>query len=159
MDIEFFKELIRYEYEKEWIEFKENWYNREEIGEYISALSNVATICGVPYSYMIWGIKDKTHEVTGTSFNFDKEEKCESLKHYLSRNLTPSILYTFEELEYLEKRVVILTISAAKLVPTEFNKERFIRIGSSKEQLRKFPIIEASLWEKLRKVKSCLGAS
>ena len=152
MDIEFFKELIHYEYEKEWIEFKENWYNREEIGEYISALSNVATICGVPYSYMIWGIKDKTHEVIGTSFNFDKEEKGESLKHYLSRNLTPSILYTFEELEYLEKRVVILTISAAKLVPTEFNKERFIRIGSSKEQLRKFPIIEASLWEKLRKV-------
>lgn len=31
MDIEFFKELIHYEYEKEWIEFKENWYNREEI--------------------------------------------------------------------------------------------------------------------------------
>ena len=56
MDTEFFKELIHYEYEKEWIEFKENWYNREEVGEYISALSNVATICGVPYSYMIWGI-------------------------------------------------------------------------------------------------------
>jgi len=47
-----FLDLIQYEYEKEWIEFKENWYNRKEIGEYISALSNIATIYGVPYSYI-----------------------------------------------------------------------------------------------------------
>ncbi len=152
MGLAHFKELISYEFEKEWIEFKENWYNREEIGQYISVLANVATLCGVPYSYMIWGVNDKNHNVVGTLFDYDKEEKGESLKHYLSRNLTPSISYEFKEEFFFNKRVVVLTIPASKLVPTEFDRERYIRIGSSKEQLRKYPLIEASLWEKLRKI-------
>lgn len=52
MEFEQFKEIISYEFEKEWIEFKENWCNRDDIGQYISALSNSATICGVPFAYM-----------------------------------------------------------------------------------------------------------
>lgn len=46
MDLALFKELISYTYEKEWLEFKENWYDRKGIGEYISALSNSAAIKG-----------------------------------------------------------------------------------------------------------------
>lgn len=152
MDYEFFNELLSYEFEKEWIEFKENWYDRDEIGEYISALANAAALSCVAFSYMIWGVNDKTHEILGTVFDCDKEEKGESLKHYLSRNLNPSISYEFNVEKFMGKRVVILKIPASKLVPTEFKKERYIRIGSSKENIRKFPFIESSLWEKLRKV-------
>lgn len=149
MNKEYLLELISYTYEKEWIELKENWYNRKEIGEYISALSNVATLKGVDFSYLIWGINDSTHEIVGTNFDCDKEEKGESLKHFLSRNLSPTINYTFEELEIDKKNIVCLTIPAARIVPTEFNKERYIRIGSSKELLRKFPYLEAELWNRL----------
>lgn len=35
-------ELIGFKYEKEWFEFKENMKSDNEIGEYISALSNGA---------------------------------------------------------------------------------------------------------------------
>jgi len=35
-----------YEKEKEWFEFKENWFVPDELGEYISALSNSAAIEG-----------------------------------------------------------------------------------------------------------------
>lgn len=83
--------------------------------------------------------------MVGTSFDYDKEEKGESLKHFLSRNLSPSISYEFKEQNFYGKRVVILTIPASKLIPTEFSRERYIRIGSSKESLRKHPLIEASL--------------
>ena len=58
------------------------------------------------------------------------------------------MLYSFEDNMFHNKRVVVLIIPAAKLVPTEFSKERYIRIGSSNESLRKFPLIEASLWDK-----------
>lgn len=152
MDLVYFNELLSYRYEKEWLEFKENWYDREEIGEYISALANAAALCCVPYAYMIWGVNDKSHKVLGTTFDENKEEKGEALKHFISRNLNPSISYKFNEEVFMGKRVIILTIPASKLVPTEFKKERYIRIGSSKENLRKYPLVEASLWEKLRRI-------
>lgn len=37
--------------ETEWIEFKHNFHSKEEIGERISALSNSAYLCSMP-----WGI-------------------------------------------------------------------------------------------------------
>ena len=34
--------------ETEWIEFKQNFHSKEEIGERISALSNSAYLCNMP---------------------------------------------------------------------------------------------------------------
>lgn len=146
MDIEYLKELIKQEYENEYIEFKHNWKNKDELGEYISAISNSATIHGVDFGYFIWGIDNNTHKIVGTNFNFDMEINGEPLKHYLARNLNPSIAFKFENFIIDDKRVVVLSIPAAKTVITEFNKERYIRIGSSKELLRKYPQREANLW-------------
>ena len=48
--------------ETEWLEYKVNNDSPELIGEYISALSNSATICGHEMAYMLWGINNETHE-------------------------------------------------------------------------------------------------
>lgn len=74
----------------------------------------------------------------------------EPLKHYLARQFTPDINFIFNETVMDGKRVVLLTIPAAKSVPTAFMNERYIRIGSSKEKLRKYPEKEAYLFEVLR---------
>ncbi|MBP5211720.1 MAG: MarR family transcriptional regulator, partial [Pyramidobacter sp.] len=58
--------------------------------------------------------------------------------------------FSFDETEINGARVVVLTIPAAKVVPTAFNRDRFIRIGSSKENLRKYPEKESWLFEVLR---------
>ena len=55
--------------ETEWLEYKMNNYEPELIGEYISALSNSATICNKEKASILWGINDKTHEIEGTSFS------------------------------------------------------------------------------------------
>ena len=47
MYLTYLNELLSYEYEKEWLDFKLNWYDREEIGEYISALTNTDELCCV----------------------------------------------------------------------------------------------------------------
>jgi ATP-dependent DNA helicase RecG len=52
--------------ETEWVEFKLNDDTPEEIGEYISALSNSAALSGKRAGYIVWGISDITHEVIGT---------------------------------------------------------------------------------------------
>lgn len=144
------EELRKYDSEREWFEFKENWFKVDELGEYISALSNSAAIVGKKFAYFVWGINDQTHEIVGTSFNYNQDVKHEPLKHYLARQFSPDINFTFEELTMEGKRVVALTIPAAKSVPTSYARERYIRIGSSKENLRKYPEKEAFLFEVLR---------
>ena len=143
-------ELRAYEAEKEWFEFKVDWYEPKELGEYISALSNSAAIEGRKEAYFVWGIDDKTHEVVGTKFQYDIDVNNEPLKHFLARKTTPDINFTFEEGKVDGSRVVLLTIPAANRVPTSFDKVRYIRIGSSKERLDKYPERESHLFDVLK---------
>lgn len=142
--------LRAYDTEREWFEFKENWFNAKGIGEYISALSNSAAYDEQDYAYLVWGIRDATHKVTGTKFNPDQDVNGEPLKHFLARQLSPYVDFRFEEITLEEKRVVVLVIPAAKMIPISFAEERYIRIGSSKEKLRKYPEKESFLFTMLR---------
>ena len=120
-------ELTSYEFEKEWFEFKSNMKSSHEIGEYISALSNSAAFIGKKQGFLIWGIDDawneqnQKHSTIGTNFDPDSNaEHNEPLKHYLERLLKPSVNLSFEEINYENKRIVVLVISAAKTIPTSF---------------------------------------
>lgn len=143
-------ELRQYPTEKEWFEFKHNWFKPDELGEYISSISNSAAILGKKEGYFVWGLDNETHEIVGTDFDSDQEINNEPLKHYLARQLTPDTNFYFDEEIINNKRVVLLTIPAAKTVPTAYKKIRFIRIGSSKEKIEKYPEREAYLFSVLR---------
>jgi Predicted transcriptional regulator containing an HTH domain and an uncharacterized domain shared with the mammalian protein Schlafen len=147
---EIINSLCEYDSEREWFEFKENWDQADALGEYISALSNSAAIQGIKSAYFVWGIDNKTHEIVGTNFNSNKDVNNEPLKHYLARQFNPDINITFEDINMEGKKVVLLTIPAAKVVPTSYAKERYIRIGSSKVNLQKYPEKEAFLFDVLR---------
>ena len=144
------QDLRSYTLEEEWFEFKENWYEPSGIGEYISSMSNVAAMIGKEYAYLVWGINNETHELTGTTFDYHRDVKNEPLEHFLARQIFPDINFQFHELTVEEKRVVILSIPAAEKVPTAFNNNRFLRIGSSKVNLNKFPERESKLFDILR---------
>ena len=81
----------------------------------------------------------------GTTINIDRDINNEPYKHYLARNLNPSIAFEVCNLNYHDKRVVMLIIPAAKSVKTKYKDCEFIRIGSSKERLSKFPKWEIRL--------------
>lgn len=144
-------DLIERSDEEEWFDFKSNYVEPRILGEYISALSNISAVFGKKNGYIVLGIDDKTHEIVGTTFKFNVAYKTEPLQNYLARNLSPSINFSFDELQINEKRVVILTVPAAIKVPTEFNNQRFYRIGSSKVNLKNYPEREALLWSVLFK--------
>lgn len=143
-------ELREYKTEREWFEFKENWFEAKDLGAYISAMSNSAAYEGRGYAYFIWGVHDETHKITGTNFDPDQDVKGEPLKHYLARQLYPDIDFRFDKIKMEDKDVVVLTIPAAKTIPVSFAEERYIRIGSSKEKLRKYPEKESFLFSILR---------
>ena len=71
------EELRLFEYEREWFKFKENWFELDELGKYISALSNSAASYAQKYAYFIWGIADSSHEIIDTSFNPNMEKNHE----------------------------------------------------------------------------------
>ena len=46
-----------------WIELKMNNTNPQEIGEYVSAMSNTAALYYQNYGFLIWGIDNETHKI------------------------------------------------------------------------------------------------
>lgn len=143
--IDLLETLLSYKDEYEWLDFKENWFSKDEIGEYISAIANGAALCGKEFGYIVWGVNDATKEVVGATVNFNKDIDNEPYKHYLARNLTPKISFETVEFKYNEARIVMLIIPQSKSIVTKFKNEAFIRIGSSKEKLSKYPEWEIKL--------------
>lgn len=136
--------------EREWVEFKENNESPEMIGETAAALSNSARLRGEPYGYMVWGVRDGSHEIVGTAFQPAEARKGnEELEHWLVRQLTPRLDLRFYELERAQGRVVILEIPAALHTPVQFSGTEFIRIGSLKKPLKGYPEKERELWQVL----------
>ena len=59
--------LVSLSKESETVEFKANFHSKEEIGERISAMSNSACLLNQPYSYLVFGIENDTHQIIGTT--------------------------------------------------------------------------------------------
>jgi predicted HTH transcriptional regulator len=142
-----FHELRKQPHETEWLEFKHNNDNPEQIGEYISALANSAALSGKVHGYMLWGVTDDGHDIVGTKFRPSCiKQGNEELENWLLRLLTPKINFCFYELIVKDMPVVLLEIGAAFRHPVQFKNQEFIRLGSYKKKLKDFPEKERELW-------------
>ncbi|MEI7579579.1 MAG: ATP-binding protein [bacterium] len=146
------KEFLAMPTETEWLEFKLNNESPDEIGEYISALGNSATLMGKHFAYLIWGVENKTHKVIGTTFN-PKESKVgnEELENWLLRLLSKRTHFIFYSFDYLGSPIVILEIQHASESTIQFKNEEYIRVGSYKKKLKDYPALEKDLWRSFDK--------
>jgi predicted HTH transcriptional regulator len=135
--------------ENEWIEFKHNFHSCEEIGEEISALSNAASIHGQPFGYLVFGIKDKTHDVVGTDLKAKSYKKGnEELENWLATRLNPRIDFSIHEFDYEEnKHISLFIIPAAQNRPVTFLHHAYIRVGSYTRKLIDFEEKERKIWK------------
>ncbi len=76
------------------------------------------------------GISDSDKKIVGTSVNFDRDIDGEPYKHYLARNLKPSIPFETTEFEYDGSKIVMLIIPASKAVVTKYKGQAYIRCSS-----------------------------
>jgi ATP-dependent DNA helicase RecG len=140
-------ELCRLPRETEWMELKENNDEPQGIGEYISALANAAALAGKTRGYLLWGVRDEDHVVTGTTFDPKAARKGnEELESWLLRLLNPRIDFRFCEVEMDGQRVVLLEIDAAARHPVAFSGVEYVRVGTNKKKLKEFPEKERMLW-------------
>ena len=133
--------------EAEWVEFKTNHKDPEEIGQYLSALSNAAALKHKPAAYLVWGVEDKTHRLVGTTFRPRRTKKGnEDLESWLCRLLEPRINFQIHEFEYNGASFVIFEIPAASHCPVRFKSIEYIRVGSYKHKLSDYVEKERQLW-------------
>lgn len=141
-------ELCKQTQETEWIEFEVNNSNPQRIGEYISALANSAALYQKIHAYMVWGVKNGTHEIVGTNFTpLTIKKGNEPLRSWLLRLLRPSTDFRFFEVMVDDKPVVILEVNSASHSPVAFSGVEYIRVGASKKKLKEYPEKERALWK------------
>lgn len=68
------QELLSLPAETEWVEFKHNNSDPEQIGEYLSAMANSAALHGKTRGYIVWGVEDGSHKPLGTTFRPRKQK-------------------------------------------------------------------------------------
>ncbi|MBC7556200.1 MAG: putative DNA binding domain-containing protein [Chryseobacterium sp.] len=133
--------------ECEWVEFKSNHLSEEDIGKYISALSNGSSLHNEPSGYLIFGINDNTHLVKGTTFNpILSKVRGEELENWLLQRLSPRIDFQILQVSYQDKNLSIFKIQAANGQPTCFLHKDYIRVGTYTRSLKEFPEKERKIW-------------
>jgi ATP-dependent DNA helicase RecG len=140
-------ELRKLPAETPWVEFKENNASPDEIGEYLSALSNAAALDGRANGYLVWGVRNGTHEVVGTTFRPGQTKKGgEDLDSWLLRLMAPRLHSSWFEFDQDGMRVVVLEVPRATGRPTQFAGVELIRVGSYRQKLKDHPQLAARLW-------------
>lgn len=140
-------ELRKLPAETPWVEFKRNNDSPEDIGQYLSALSNAAALEGKTNAYLVWGIDDNTHEVVGTTFAPATAKKGnENLENWLVRLLSPRLHFRFHAFQHQEQDLVLLEVPRATGKPTSFQGVEYIRVGSYRQKLKEHSQLERDLW-------------
>src|SRR6185312_8256254 len=121
--------------------------HEDDIGEYISALSNGASLQSQPYGYLVFGIDDTTIQPVGTNFRPTKHKVGdEELENWLLQRVSPRIEVEIFETIYNEKLISVFRIQPAINQPTCFKKQDYIRVGSYTRSLKDFPEKEKKIW-------------
>jgi ATP-dependent DNA helicase RecG len=133
--------------EAEWLEFKVDNDDPQEIGQQMSALSNAAKLHDKERAFMVWGVHDKTHDIVGSKFK-PRTQKVngQELENFLCTQLKPQIQFWIREVAIDQKRCVLFEIEPAPHRPVAFKGEEWIRVGSYTKPLRAHPEKEKALW-------------
>lgn len=142
-------------HESEWLEFKANRFEPQTLGEYLSALANSACLLGKPRAYLVFGIEDVSHAVVGTTFDPSAEtvkgrngKNNQLLPLWLSLGLQPNTGFEIHPFTYYGQRVVLFEIHPAFDQPVKFYGTDYIRDGSSKTGLTRYPEKQRQIWQR-----------
>ena len=121
-------------WEGECVEFKEanDNFPTSDIGKYFSALSNEANLRGLDFAWLIFGVNDKTRQITGTSYRED-HARLHSLKHQIASDTDPNTTFReIHELHLPNGRVILFEIPPApRGIPIGWKTHHYARDGET----------------------------
>ncbi len=128
-----FDQLLR-EWENECVEFKEanDNFSTDDIGKYFSALSNEANLRGRMSAWLVFGVRDVSRSVAGTSYREDAQ-RLQSIKQQIAMSTEPSTSFIeVYELQTERGRVVLFEIPPApRGIPISWKTHYYARNGES----------------------------
>ncbi|MDQ7022546.1 MAG: ATP-binding protein [Candidatus Gracilibacteria bacterium] len=149
--IDILEECLKLPDETDWVEFKLNNYEYNQLGERLSGLSNTACLDGRDYAFLIYGIEDGTLEIKGTSFNPDKENVGSApFEFKLSQDISPkNISISIKKINYNGFDLVIFIVPSAIEEPTTFKSKSYIRISSGTTELSRYSDKQRKIWNNI----------
>ena len=118
--------------ENECVEFKaaKSGFDIDVLGKYFSAWGNEANLKNKQYSWIVFGVDDKTHQLVNT--NFYKDSNFNKLKKQIYDNTTDNIGFIeIYELSKNNKRVIMFQVPAASGTPINWKGFPYGRNGES----------------------------
>jgi ATP-dependent DNA helicase RecG len=147
-------------HETEWVEFKRSRAEPEEIGEYLSAISNSAALLNKEAGYIVWGLSDQAHTIVGTQFKPRREKVGnQELEIWLALHLSPRIDFSIYEWAHQGLNITLFRVQPAVHTPVRWKDTEHIRVGSNKKKLKEFPEKERALWLQLSRQPFELGTA
>jgi len=132
--IKLLEDFIHLPGENEVVEFKkaQNGFDKQKLGEYFSALSNEANLSKEEFAWLLFGIDDKTHVVSGSSYK-PTRPSLDAMKREIAEGTNCGITFTeIHEIMYQGKRIIMFQIPAApKGIPTSYKGHYYGRHGES----------------------------
>ena len=129
-------EMLIKNYETECVEFKkaENNFDIDKLGKYFSAIGNEATLRNKQYSWIVFGVDDKTHEFINTRYCPDNN--FNHVKKQIMDNTTDSIGFIeIYPLVINGKRVIMFQVPAAVGTPINWKGYPYGRTGEGLKPL------------------------
>ncbi len=121
-------------WENETVEFKNvgDSYSTSDIGKYFSALANEANLRGHERGWLVFGVDNKSRQVTGSDYR-ENTERLHGLKQQIADGTEPSITFReIHELAHENGRVILFEIpSAPKGIPISWKGHYYARAGES----------------------------
>lgn len=122
------------DWEGETVEFKEagSDFDTDRIGRYVSALCNEANLAGMDSAWLVFGVRNRTREVVGTSYRTEPD-RLNSLKRQVFEGCVPNFsLRGIRVVNHPQGRVVMLEIPAAPQgMPIAWKGFHYARAGES----------------------------
>ncbi len=137
--------------EQEWLEFKENYWDPDQVGRNCSALANSAILLDKDRAYIVWGVQSQTHNKVGTTVRLKKRKGKgggENFENWLSRQLRPSLTIEMVDFEEGGLHFSLIEIEPSYRAPVKFDGVEYIRIGENTRRLEEFPDRQRALWMK-----------
>lgn len=135
-------------HEREWLEFKVNNGNPQEIGEYISALANSAMLADRERAFLVFGVDNATKKPVGTTIELGsmKGKGAEGIQNWLARLLDPPLMLELVDFDCQGHKISLISIEPTYERPVKFSGLEYIRIGEHKKRLSDYPNHERALW-------------
>ena len=146
--IQIIEDCLKLPDETDWVEFKENYFEYEMLGQRLCWLSNSACLEGKDFGFLIYWVQDATLNLTGTTFIPEREKVWnEPFLFKLSKDIQPwNIQITVKSIDYKRVKLVVFIVPAAISQTTNFKWKEYIRIGTATTDLSKYPDRAQKIW-------------